>query len=291
MSEQSENKNGQLSYLDRGMGVLRQFIGTVLMHKKAIEFIREHKPWRGFDQLGWVIWVVAIAGALLSFQFFQELFHAIQDLRSTQEPLTANLASFLSFEKIAWVVQGGRKYLVMIVMELVVFYSIQKTLEIRTGRKPILTHKAFIAAEYRIFYATILAWVLETVTRFLVVNLALGIFGLDWLKQPTGFAIQCYFLGFAMVDNYHECFSIKVPDSEKRTRRVAMGVALGTGLVAQILMYVPVLGAFAATMIGGVVATLAMERYAPLTAAEHLIFIAEQQKGKTKKPRGMHSSE
>ncbi|MBI1224263.1 MAG: hypothetical protein GC192_03415 [Bacteroidetes bacterium] len=291
MSAEPDNHESNPSYLDKGIDILHQFIGTLLMHKKAVEFIREQKPWRGIQQLGWVLWAMIIAGAILSYQFYQEIVAKIQQFHSEQLTFSASLASVFSIEKLAWVVHGSRKYLIMIVMELVVFYIIQRTLEIRTGRKPTLTTKAFIDAEFRILSSTILAWVFETFTRFMVVNLALGILGIEWLKQPAGFLIQCYFLGFAMVDNYHECFELKVSQSERRTRKVAIGVALGTGVVTQILMYVPILGAFAASVICAVAATLAMERFAPISEAEHLLLLAEQQKRKEKKPRAKHASE
>ncbi len=290
MSQSTSNSENS-SYLDKGVDNLHQFIATLILHKRAIEFIREHKPWKGLRQLGWIFWAIMIAGALLSYQFFKEIASVVQLTKIAELEFSASLVTALSIEKMAWVVHGSRKYLIMIVMELVVFYIIQRTLEIRTGRKPDLTAKAFIDAEFRIFSSTILAWVFETITRFLVVNLALGMLGFDWLKQPTGFLIQCYFLGFAMVDNYHECFDLKVAQSEKRTRRVAVGVALGTGMVAQILMYVPLLGAFAASVIGAVAATLAMERFAPITEEEHILIIAEQQKKKEKKPRARHASQ
>ena len=130
-----------------------------------------------------------------------------------------------------------------------------------------------------------MAFVLETITKTLVVNFALGFVGFDWLDKPVGFVIQCYFLGFAMIDNYHECFDLRVHQSEKRTRRVAVGVAIATGLVAQLLMYVPLIGAAVAAMIGAVAATLAMERFAPVLEAEHLSIIAERNKKKMKKQR------
>jgi hypothetical protein len=168
----------------------------------------------------------------------------------------------------------------MIVLELLVFYFIQKTLEIRTGRKPELTTKAFIEAELRVLKVTILAWALEIVARVLIVNIALGIIGFDWLDKPVGFLIQCYFFGFALIDNYQECFDMKVAQSEKRTRGMAVGVAIATGLVAQLLMYVPLVGAVVATTVGAVAATLAMERFVPVTQEEHLAIIAEQKIGK-----------
>ncbi len=283
---QTEPTVGQSSSLEKAFDYLHQLTVTLFLHKSAYEFIREHKPWRGLKRLGWIVWAMAIAGALLSYQFFREFYHAVEQVRSSQQPITMSLVSTFSFEKLSWAMEGSRKYLVMIVLELVVFYFIQKTLEIRIGRKPELTTKAFVDAEIRIFKVTILAWVLETITRFLVVDLALGIVGFNWLEKPTGFLIQCYFLGFAMIDNYHECFDLNVSGSEKRTRRAAVGVAVATGLVAHLFMYVPVVGAVIATMLGAVTATLAMERFAPIAPEEHLAIIAEQEKKKKNKRHG-----
>ena len=228
------------------------------------------------DRLGWVVWVMVSAGALLSFQYFKDFYQLVESAQQSNEPLAASLAGAISLERFQWALEGGRKYLVMIVMELVVFYFIQKTLEIRIGRSPELTTQAFINAEVRIFKVTILAWVLETVARVLFVDVAISIIGFEWMKKPTGFLIQCYFLGYSMIDNYHECFDLKVAGSEKRTRRTAVGVAVATGLVAQALMVIPGLGAVIATMLGAVTATLAMERFAPVDEQEHLAIIAEQ---------------
>lgn len=279
------------SFVEKGIGFFHQFVVTLALHKKALEFIQEKKPWRGLDQLGWILWVMAIAGALLSYEFFQEIWRTIQQVQNEPQGFSASMLGSLSMEKMAWAAKGGRKYLVMIVLELVVFYIIQRTLEIRTGRKPELSTRAFIEAEVRIVRCTVLAFVLETMLRFVVVELALNILNLDFLDKPVGFVIQCYFLGFAMVDNYHECFDLRVKESEKRTRRTAIGVALAAGMVAQLLMYIPLFGAFTATVLGAVAATLAMERYAPVTDVEHLLIIAEQTKKKAKRAGQKHASE
>lgn len=286
---QPATNSKQSSYLAKGLDSLHQFVATIILHKKALEFLQEQKPWKGIGKLGWALWVMLGAAALLSFQFFREIVHTFKTVQESHLSMSASLASFISFEKIAWISQGSRKYLVMIVLELVVFYTIQKTLQIRTGRTPKLTTNDFIGAEVRIVKSTVLAWVLETISRFLVVNLALGILGVDWLKQPVGFLIQCYFLGFAMVDNYHECFDLKVSQSEKRTRRMVSGVAIATGMVTFLLMHVPLVGAFAATLVSGVAATLAMERFAPISEIEHILLVAEQQKKKRKTPRSSNA--
>ncbi len=279
----TSNEEERMSLLDKILGFIHQFVASLLMHRTAVDFIREHKPWRGMDRLGWVVWAMFIAGAMLSYQYFQDFYGFINEARNSQEPFSANLAGAISGERFKWALEGGRKYLVMIVMELVVFYFIQKTLEIRIGRTPELTTKSFINAEVRIFQVTLLAWVLETIARVIFVDVALGIVGFDWMKKPVGFLIQCYFLGYSMIDNYHECFDLKVKNSERRTRSVAVGVAVATGLVAQALMVIPGLGAVIATMLGAVTATLAMERFAPVSETEHLAIVAENESKHRKK--------
>lgn len=268
----------QANFIDKFLDFIQQFLVTLLLHKAAYGFIKAHKPWKGMDRFGWILWAMVAAGALLSYQYFQGFYQSLQQLRTGTQPLSMSLASMFSLEKLQWAMDGSRKYLVMIVLELVVFYFIQKTLEIRIGRSPNLTTNAFINAEIRIFKVTILAWVLETIARILIVDVGLGILGADLLKKPAGFLIQCYFLGFALIDNYQECFDLGVKESEERCRKVAIGVAIALGLVAQLLMYIPGLGAIIATMLGAVAATLAMERFAPVGQEEHLAIVAAHEK-------------
>jgi uncharacterized protein involved in cysteine biosynthesis len=130
---------------------------------------------------------------------------------------------------------------------------------------------------------------MENIVRTLV-NIPLGIVGWEFLKQPTGLAIQFFFLGFALIDNYHECFNLKVEESRKRTWRAA-GVAVATGGVAYILMFLPIVGVVVATMLGAVTAAIAMERFMPVTEEEVLAYEtarAEKQrkKGKRKEKAG-----
>jgi hypothetical protein len=280
---QADEKSKLSHFLDKAFEYLNQFAITLVMHRTAYEFIREKKPWRGMDRFGWMLVAIIGAGALLSYQFFKEFYHVIEEVQQSQMSFSASVANAFSLEKLQWAMQGSRKYLIMIVMELVVFYFIQKTLEIRIGRKPELTTKAFIDAEFRIIGSTVLAFVLETIAKVVVVKIGLGIIGFDFLDKPVSFLIQCYFLGFALIDNYHECFDLKLKESELRTRKTAVGVAVATGLVAQLLMYVPLVGAAIATMLGAVTATLAMERFAPVHEAEHLAIIAENSRKKNKK--------
>lgn len=255
----------QDSFSEKAARFIEQFAITMLLHKAAWEFIREHRPWKGLRQYGWMVWILMGAALVLGWQFFREVWTLLTTLTGDNQIFSAGFASFFenfSFEKLGWAFQGGKKYLVLIVLEVFTFHFIRQTLEILTGLKPDSSFKAFVEAEKRMITASLTAWIMETIVRG-VANLALGIAGFEFLKTPVGLVIQFYFLGFLLIDNYLECFGKKVKESRQHTYRAA-GVAVATGMVAWFLMYVPLVGVVAATMLGAVTATLAMERFAPV---------------------------
>ncbi len=253
------------NFSEKATRFIRQFAVTLILHKAAWEFIREHRPWKGLRQYGWMIWILLGAAFLLGWQFFQEVWQLMASMTSDSPAFAAGLASAFenfSFEKLTWAFQGGRKYLVLIVLEVFTFHFIRQTMEIRTGLKSNASFGAFIEAEKRMIAASFLAWLMETIVRG-IVNLALGIVGFEFLKTPAGLVIQFYFLGFLLVDNYLECFGMKMSESRKRTYQVP-GVAVATGMVAYFLMFLPLVGVVLATGLGAVTATMAMERFSPV---------------------------
>jgi hypothetical protein len=255
----------QEKFSEKAVRFIEQFTITLVLHKKAWEFMKQNRPWKGLRQYGWMVWIMLGAALLLGWQFFREVWNLMTTLTSGGPAATAGFASFFenfSFEKFGWAIQGGRKYLVVIVLELFTFHFIRQTMEIRTGMKSDSSFQAFITAEKRMIVASLTAWIFETIVRG-VANIALGIVGLEMLKMPAGLVIQFYFLGFLLIDNYLECFGKKVSESRLHTYRVA-GVAVATGMVAYFLMFVPLVGVVVATMLGAVTATIAMERFAPV---------------------------
>jgi hypothetical protein len=250
----------------------KQFIQTLPMHKDGFEFIKKYQPWKGMEKYSWSARVLLIASVLLGYFFFKDAFIAAKELINTATNSQAGLAFFtdFSFEKIDWALKGTKKYLILIVLEIFTFHFVQKVLEIKTGRKPSYTFSAFFAAEKRMLKASLSAWIKEII--FIALAKALiGIIGLGFLlNDPVSLLIQFYFLGFIIIDNYHECFGLTLKESSQKTKQVA-GVAIAIGGVAYCLMFVPLIGVVAATMIGAVTATLAMERFAPMEVANDLV--------------------
>ena len=259
--------------IENGSIYFQQFIQTMPMHLEGYSFLKKHQPWKSMGNYGWTARALLLISILLGIFLFKDIFLAAKNIIVEPAVFGAGISSFFadfSFEKIDWALHGTKKYLVLIVLELFTFHFIQRTLEIQIGRKPAYTFKAFMAAEKRMIKASIIAYILETVTR-MVANIFIGLFDLEYLlEKPIGLIIQFYFLGFIIIDNYYECFGFTLKESRKKMVKVA-GVATAIGLVTYFLMFIPLIGVVIATMLGAVTATLAMQRLAPLEPSEELV--------------------
>ena len=100
------------------------------------------------------------------------------------------------------------------------------------------------------------AYILETILTILI-STVLSIADLEYLKFIPIFIVQCYFLGFVVIDNYNEIFDMSIKESEKFTREFA-GLSVALGLITYLILIVPIIGAAVAPLLGGVTATLAM---------------------------------
>ena len=255
------------------LSYFNQFVRTIPMHKEAFYFLKKHQPWKGMEKYNWAAWVLLVAAVLLGYYFFRDTFFFVKDIFNNTGNLKAGASSFFtdfSFEKMDWALHGSKKYLILIVLEIFIFHFVQKTLELQIGRKSAFTFKVFIAAEKRMIRASIYAWIMEIIVTA-VTKAIIGLFGLGFLlDDAAGLLIQFYFLGFIIIDNYHECFGLTLKESSKRTKKV-VGVALAIGGVAYALMYLPLIGVVAATMLGAVTCTLAMQQFAPFEASEESV--------------------
>jgi len=103
---------------------------------------------------------------------------------------------------------------------------------------------------------TFFCFVMEMVCST-IAEVGLGLLGMGWMESIVFILIQCYFMGFAVIDNYNEIYKISIKDSAKYTQ-IYSGVALGIGLVVYVLMLIPVFGTVLAPLLGAVVATMTM---------------------------------
>ena len=154
-------------------------------------------------------------------------------------------------------VLGGLKYIILILIEVIIFHFARKTLEIKLDLELDTSLKAFIKAQTRMIKVVFYSWIMETILTFIIVKIGFSILGLSSVGFVATFLIQSYFLGFAIIDNYNEMYYMSIKQSQRYANQYA-GVTLVVGIVTYILMVIPLIGAVAGPLIGAVVAVLTM---------------------------------
>ncbi len=243
--------------------VLRHFQVTLRKHVKAYSFIRKHKVWKGFWEYGWVAKILMVLAVLAGLKFLQIYFQWLSEAYQS-DPLTA-ISSMGGMmwkavtEEYRFFFAGGMKYMIVIFMEIVIYHVSRRTVKILTGKEEEASFNNFIKAQIRMIKVSFQSWILEIVFTTLVgILLSMPFIGiLDFLKPVIIFGIQCFFLGFALMDNYSEQFDLSIGKSLKYSRQY-FGIALGTGLVLQIFLGIPGIGPLAGPFLSAVAVSLAM---------------------------------
>lgn len=239
---------------------IRQFTNTIATFLNVPSFIRDHQLWRGFINHKLVVLVMLISGALFSWHILGLAGKWWNNLH-VGDPLEAGLQATYLVRDIAigsyeFMFAGAYKYVILILMELVIFHMTLKTHAILDGSNAQLSPRIFIDAQIRMIKVSIFTFIMELIVS-MILKIGLSILGLDFLKAVVLFLTQCFFLGFVMIDNYNEIHHLPIRESYKHTLGYG-GVAVGVGLVMYILILIPFIGPFAGPLIGAIAATLTM---------------------------------
>ncbi|MEO1518538.1 MAG: EI24 domain-containing protein [Bacteroidota bacterium] len=238
----------------------QDFVLSMRTHQEAVHFISRHKLWRGLLAYGWVSKLILAMGLVAGWKLYSifsswwnsssmnSLGMAVQDI--------GRLIQSVALEGYAFFFVGGYKYLILVVMEILLFHVCRRTLEIKTGQKQDLAFATFVQAEIRMIKAAIFAFVMESLGTLLL-GIFLPMLGMEFWQPILIILLQCYFLGFVVLDNYSEIYGLDIQQSERVTRAF-FGVAMAIGLVTYVLLLMPILGAILAPFIGAVTATLSM---------------------------------
>lgn len=240
---------------------LDQFRFTFLAHKKAYRFIQKHQVWKGFWEYGWVAKLLVVVAAIVGVKFLSILFNWFSNVEANQ-PLgmlssMGQLAGDLAGAGYDLLFLGGMKYVIIVLMEIIIFHACRRTLFLLTGKKGESDLDSFVKAQIRMIQVAIRSFILETIC-VAILKFGLGMFGLYWLLGPAlTLAVQCYFLGFAVMDNYIEQFELTIKESAAYAKKYP-GIALGIGLVLHFLLLIPVVGAIIGPFLAAVTVTLVM---------------------------------
>ena len=241
---------------------ISEFILAISSYTKAVSFIRKNRLWTGFAENKIVILALSILGILLGLRFIKVI-QAWWSNVHLENPFdlgihAASLVGNVFSESYQFFFAGSYKYLLLIIMELLIFHVAIRTNEILTGSKEKLTPSLFLNAQIRMIKISVVSYAMELIASFLI-SIGLSIIGMKFLKTPSIFLVQSFFLGFALIDNYNEIRGLKIKDSLNYTKNF-LGASTGIGMVLYILMMVPVLGPVLGTMVGAVATILCMHQ-------------------------------
>ncbi|MCB0663356.1 MAG: hypothetical protein KDC24_11495 [Saprospiraceae bacterium] len=260
---------------------IQQFFLTIFHYPEAWDFIKKHQIWRGLRGYGWVVRFMIFIAIVFGLHMFSSVAEWFSQINNNEDPVTfgAGVSSFfnkVAVENFKWAFDGGAKYLVLILLEVVVFHFTRKTLEIKTGVVRNSTFNSFLHAEWRMIKVVIFCFIFEKLVQVPVAIVA-GVVPLyGYTKMFLNFLASCFFLGFAILDNYNEIFKLKIRESFKATLPM-FGIAMAVGMITFLLMYLPLIGAIAGTILGAVVSTIILEEHEELIP--EIMTIRAQQEG------------
>ena len=254
-----------MDYLRFTHRFLDDFIKTIPKFRTSAEFIRDNKLWLGITRYGWVAWILVILGLLIGVKFLMVFLSGFSS-GSMNDPVAfaSNIAGAVGDvfqEGYQLFFLGGLKYIILIFLEVIIFHFVRATIQILTGKQQAAEFKDFVAAEIRMIKVVVAAWFEETIIIFLV-KLVLSIIGFSIFSPAIAIAIQCFFIGYVVMDNYFEVFGLSIKEARKQIQnRAGMAVAVGGGMY--LLLMVPIAGAVIAMVLGSVTATLALHSSLP----------------------------
>ncbi len=239
---------------------IRHFMHTVSVILEVPRFIRENKLWQGFWDHKIVLLALLVAGGLFSWHLY-EVYRNWWEHLNAHNPVEATIQATFLVKDLAigsyqFMFAGAYKYLLLIIMELLIFHMTFRTHEILDGRKESLSPARFIMAQVRMVKVTVFTYFMELVAT-IIIRTALTITGFEFLSGLLIFVIQCFFFGFVLIDNYNEIHHLKIRESYRHTVKFA-GVAVAIGLLLHLLIIIPLIGPFVGPMTGAIVATLVM---------------------------------
>lgn len=246
----------------------RQFGFSLAILPRTIAFIREQKIWKGMFSYGWVARIFIFVALLGGLKFLSLFVNWVESVFSAEDPVTAIssvgvFAKDLAVGSYEMLFSSGSKYVMLILLEVVVFHFARRTLEILTGNKAKADWKDFVDAQIRMIKVAFRSWILEVVILG-VLGIFFAIFGfIDFIKPILAVAVQCYFLGFAVMDNYNEQFGLTIKESVTYAWQY-LGVVMAMGLFFYIMLLIPFLGTIAGPCVAAVAVCVIMYKLSDL---------------------------
>jgi hypothetical protein len=230
----------------------------------AYGFFMENKLWKGFFKHKWI--ALATIGISLLFSYWMVIdvtsfFTSSVDIPVNEVGIIADQMSDESKKANAQTaISGGSKYLLLIILEIVIFYFSVKTIEILSGKKQPISFSNFWNAEIRMIKVLIRGFVQALVVQ-IIISILFGIFGVpDGIKRVVMFFVYAFFVGHAFFDNYNELYKLSIKKSEITTK-YHFGATLALGSVSSVMLLIPLIGPIVTPIFAALTANIYGHRY------------------------------
>ena len=232
---------------------------TLEMTLSSGDFIHKNKLWVGLNNYRWLSKFLVVIGIVVGLLFFKNMgsyFNSSSiDQLSFDQSATGVLESLIGTGQTVATI-GSYKYIILFLIEVLVFHFVRVTLMNVTGTHIDTSFKTFMKTQKRMVMVTIFCLVLENVMSF-ILNIPFNIFGADFLSPALFVIVAGYYTGFVIQDNYNEVYHMTLRQSNAYNWQYAV-VTLIVGLIVSGLMLIPVIGAIVGPIIGAVIATRTM---------------------------------
>lgn len=221
----------------------------------GFRFIKEHRLWTGMAQYRWLSIVLVVMALLIGLRFAHFLSSWWTQPELAEQGVMESTMGLFSTSWLAvkdFFFDGSYPYLVLVLIEVLIFHFVRRTLMIVTGQTIDTRFKTFLSSQMRMISLGVVSFVLDAVFTFLL-NLPLGILGLSVLKPIATQGVQAFFMGVIIVDNYNEVYHMTIRQSLAYCWQYG-GLTIIVGALVSILILAPLVGVIIGPILGAVVA-------------------------------------
>jgi len=228
---------------------------------ESFTFFKKNELWRGIFRHKWILLITVIISILFSYTLFSNLYEFMFASTETNDLGLINLEEGLDMKgkNKFTAISGGSKFLLLILLEIVIFYFSVKTLEILNEEKYEANFGLFLKAEIRMVKVMIRSAIQSLIVQ-IILYLVLGLVDADFFHAPLMYLVHSFFIGLAFFDNYNEQQKLNIKESDICIRHQS-GAATTLGIVASVGLLIPIIGPLAVPVFGAITANIYGHRH------------------------------
>ena len=265
---------------------VHEFFYTLMTFPRAWRFMVNHRLWEGLRQYGWVARALVVIGILVGLAMIGEVIDWLDDhadaslytLAVGEDSLVVDLLTE-AYESLS---DGVLNWVILVLLEVVVYHFMRRTLRVILGKDVEEAHKfkPFLQAQQRMIKISFIAVVVQEVSLGISEEVLPA--AIDWV---FALSLQSVLLGYAIADNYNEQFELTTGQSWRYLWRNYIGICIGLGLPLYCMLQVPLVGTLLGPLVTSVVAAIVLREKSDLHLVGYRMNEKERRKAAKKAER------